>query len=391
MLKNLKKTAFLTLAVIVAAGGPLSGQVPDKDTGIIPDAIGGRIKGFARLGTSTAEFLTIPTSARGMALGGAYTALGNDLGALFWNPAGLGDITSSTFQFTNVNMNEDFSINYAAGAIPFNDGAGVAAAFLSFFTTEPEEITTIYQPEGTGSYFDSYSSVAGGALAYNISDRFAAGVSLKWVHEDIWDITANSFSMDVGANYHTEFMEREIRVGMSIQNLGTNARYSGKKLFAELDPKQLVDDESNTITVPRTVRASRYGSYQTSSFGLPTTLRIGLSYRALERENAYLSVCGDFLQPRNLDVVFALGTEFHMELARGYSVDGRFGWHIQSDEETIKDDAGTVLSDSPTSRGLAAGGGFGHDFEEFLLKVDYTINNRGYLDNWHFLTVTVGF
>ena len=391
MLKHLRKTAFLALAVMVPAGGQLLGQVPDKDTGMTPNAIGGRIKHFARLGTSAAEFLTIPTSARGMALGGAYTALGNDLGALFWNPAGLGDITGPTFQFTNVNMNEDFSINYAAGAIPFNDGAGVAAAFLSFFTTEPEEITTIYQPEGTGSYFDSYSSVAGGSLAYNISDRFASGVSLKWVHEDIWDITSNAFSLDVGANYHTTFMDREIRIGMSIQNLGTNATFKGKKLFTEVDPKELVDTENNTVTVPRPVRAKRYGSYQTSAFGLPTTLRLGVSYRAYEMENAYLNISGDFLQPRNLDVVYAAGAEYHRELGKGYSIDGRFGWHVQSDEETIKDDAGAVLSESPTTRGLAVGGGFGHDFEEFLLKVDYTMSDKGYLDNWHFLTVTVNF
>ncbi|MEA2062817.1 MAG: PorV/PorQ family protein, partial [Gemmatimonadota bacterium] len=200
--------ALPVFLIIAAAAGLLRAQAADMDTGLKPDVIGGRISGFARLGTSAAEFLTIPTSARGTALGGAYTALGNDLGALFWNPAGLGDITGPTFQFTNVNMNEDFSINFAAGAIPFNDGAGVAAAFISFFTTQPEEITTIYQPEGTGAYFDSYSSVAGGSIAYNISDRFAAGVSLKWIHEDIWDITSNAFSMDVGANYHTMFMNR---------------------------------------------------------------------------------------------------------------------------------------------------------------------------------------
>lgn len=390
-MKNLRTKMFLVLAAVAAAASLVYGQVPDKDTGMTPDAIGGRIRHFARLGTSTAEFLTIPTSARGVALGGAYTALGNDLGALFWNPAGLGDVTGPTFQFSNVNMNEDFSINYAAGAIPFHDGAGVAAAFISFFTTEPEEITTIYQPEGTGSYFDSYSSVAGGTLAYNISDRFAAGVSLKWVHEDIWDITSNAFSMDVGANYHTTFMDREIRVGMSIQNLGTNATFKGNKLFTEVDPKELVDTESNTITVPRTVRSKRYGSYRTSAFGLPTTLRIGMSYRVYQMDNAYLNLSGDFLQPRNLDVVFAAGAEYHREIGRGYSVDGRFGWHVQNDEETIKDDAGTVLSDSPASRGLAVGGGFGHDFEEFLLKVDYTMSDKGHLDNWHFLTVTVSF
>ena len=324
-------------------------------------------------------------------MGEAYTALGDDLGALFFNPAGIGSITGPSFQFSNVNMNEDFQINYAAGAVPFNDGVGVAAGFINFMTTEPEEITTIYQPEGTNNYFDSYSSVVGGAVAYNISDRFMAGISLKWVHEDIWDITSNGFSMDVGALYHTQFMDRDIRVGMSIQNLGTNPQFDGDRLYVEVDPKEIVDNDGNIVTVPRPVRQSRNGSYTTNSNGLPTTLRIGMSYRPYEMEKGYINVSTDFLQPRNLDIVLAVGGEVHYELGKGYAVDGRFGWKFQSDEEDVTDENGVMLSEAPFTRGMSVGGGFSHDFSTFVLRVDYTLLDKGFLDNWHFLTLGVMF
>ena len=40
-------------------------------------------------GTTAAEFLLLPATARGAALGGAFAALSNDLGSMHYNPAGL--------------------------------------------------------------------------------------------------------------------------------------------------------------------------------------------------------------------------------------------------------------------------------------------------------------
>src|SRR5258708_28141097 len=39
-------------------------------------------------GTTSAEFLLLGASARGMSLGGAYAALATDVSALYYNPAG---------------------------------------------------------------------------------------------------------------------------------------------------------------------------------------------------------------------------------------------------------------------------------------------------------------
>ena len=99
------------------------------------------------------------SDARSVALGGAASASVEGVGALYQNPAGTAFSTAPGFMFSTVDLTVDFRLSSAAGVVPFNDGAGAYGAFFTMLTMEPEEITTIYRPEGTGDYFDSYSSV----------------------------------------------------------------------------------------------------------------------------------------------------------------------------------------------------------------------------------------
>lgn len=378
----------LTLAVFFGVGS-VAAQAPDVSTGEMPDPIGGRVKGFSGLGTRSGEFLSIPTSARGMAVGEAWTAAADDIGSIFWNPAGLGFLDSPSFQFTNLNLTLDFSYNYLAGAVPIKDGVVILAGFFGMLTTNPIEITTIPNPQGTGSYYDFYTSVIGGTVAYNISDRFSAGASLKWAHEDIWDISANAFAMDLGANYHTEFMGRNIRFALAVQNLGTNLRYGGKRLFEELPPEDEFGIQQGFGGILHPERSKRYGMRQTTTYSLPTVFRIGLCCDILEAEHQSLRISADFLQPNNLDVTYAAGAEYTRYVGEGYMAALRFGWKFRPDEMDVKNDQGTVLSEKSSYRGLAVGGGFGHDFVAFKLAVDYTYSHQGLLGNWQLITLNI--
>ncbi|MEA1996574.1 MAG: PorV/PorQ family protein [Gemmatimonadota bacterium] len=385
------KTTVLLLAILASHLGSLSAQnpPPDVSTGEMPNPIGGRVEGFSGLGTRSGEFLSIPTSARGAALGEAWTAAADDIGSIFWNPAGLGFLDGPSFQFTNINLTLDFNYNYAAAAVPVKDGTAVVGGFFGMLTTNPIEITTLANPQGTGGYYDFYTSVMGGCLAYNISDRFSAGAGIKWVHEDIYDITSNAFSMDIGANYHTEFHGRQLRFALAVQNIGTNMKYHGKQLFEELPPEDEFGTQYGYGGLLHPERSKRYGMRQTTSFNLPTVFRIGLSYHLLETELHSLRVSGDFLQPNNVAVTWAAGAEYIRQLGDGYSVAGRFGWKFRPDEKDVKDENGTMLSETPALRGLSAGGGFGHDFAVFRLAVDYTYSHQGLLGSWQFITLNV--
>ena len=60
----------------------------------LPPSLTGREEDFSFIGNAGGEFLTIPMGARGVAMGQSFTAVVDDISALWWNPAGLGFMRS---------------------------------------------------------------------------------------------------------------------------------------------------------------------------------------------------------------------------------------------------------------------------------------------------------
>jgi hypothetical protein len=69
-------------------------------------------------GTTSAEFLLIGANARGMALGGGYMALANDLGALYANPGALALLKRAGVQGSQLNYVADTKLNWGGVATP---------------------------------------------------------------------------------------------------------------------------------------------------------------------------------------------------------------------------------------------------------------------------------
>lgn len=353
-----------------------------EPAGISPDPLSGRLEKYAGTGVRSGEFLNIPSDARGVALGEAATALVDDISAVYWNPANLGFLTSPQVMFTNVNYALDFSYNFVAAAVPFKDGQGVYGGFMGILTTEPEEITTLIEPNGTKQYYDGYSMVWGGTFAYNISDRFSAGVNIKWVHEDIWDITANAFAVDIGSNYHTEFMNRPIRIAFAVTNLGSNLRFSGDKLSHNILPDDELD-RNKYIGSPRPERADRFGYRKSNAYNLPSAFKIGINYQPYHDEYNTLNLCGEYRQPNYLQAVFCVGMEYLRAMGGDNALAARFGWKIMRDEMD--------LDGADKLRGLAFGGGVSHDFWVFNARADYAYSDNGQLGGLHYISMTLTF
>src|SRR5438128_427762 len=68
-----------------------------------------------RFGGTAAVFLTLPSDARGAALGGSYASLSNDISATFYNPAGLALMGTSQAMFSYTNYVAD--TRHVAGAM----------------------------------------------------------------------------------------------------------------------------------------------------------------------------------------------------------------------------------------------------------------------------------
>ena len=74
-------------------------------------------------GTAAAPFLKIGTSSRAEAMGGAFTAVANDVDANYWNPAGLSQLRRSSVGFTHLEWFEGIRYEYLTYADKYDYSA----------------------------------------------------------------------------------------------------------------------------------------------------------------------------------------------------------------------------------------------------------------------------
>ena len=358
---------------------------------------------FSNVGSRAAEFLTVPVGARGTALGSAFAAAADDITSIYWNPAGLGFMDGPQAFYTYVNMPLEVTLNYGAVAAPVFGGAGVVGAFFEVLDLPSQEITTVLQPEGTDSFFDSNSLAGGIAYAHNISDRFSAGVVAKIVNESIADVSGTAVAFDFGSNYHTTLFGRTVKLAFVVQNIGSELQLDGSRLFFNVNPDELDDRESTDsplVKLPDNLfpRRDRGASQRSGSFTLPTIFKTGVSYNVIEESGNNLTLAGEFWNPNNQQEVFSLGAEYRRDLAltgggtegaegRTASISLRGGWFFQQDEFDLEGAAG---NDEGASKGLSFGGGLEYDFGAFNGGIDYAYRDLGRLTQNHLFSVNLG-
>ncbi|MBW7995388.1 MAG: PorV/PorQ family protein [Candidatus Glassbacteria bacterium] len=336
----------------------------------------GRVEGLSGVGTRGAEFLTIPVGPRGVAMGGAFRAAADDITSIYWNPAGLGFLNRPEVFLTVIERPLDISYTYGAVAVPVWEGRMVLGAFMSVLNSGDQEITTEFQPEGTGAFYSAYSLSAGGTLAYNFSDRFSAGITVKNVHEDIHGLTQDAVAFDMGTNYHEEFMGVPVRLAFAVTNMGTNLGFGGDKLRVDVDPEDIYPGED-------VGRLQRQGSRETSKFPLPTSFHISVSAAVLQLERQGLVAAVEVAENSNLPISLGLGAEYSYRINAKSTVALRSGWRVQTDE--VSAGSGASL------RGFSAGGGYFYRLYKLQISADYAWRDLGLLGANHAFSLSFGF
>jgi len=378
--KWLNVLALLSFSLLVPGGPAFAQYSGDEAQDLITGA-----SDFNHVGNRSAEFLSIGVSARAIALGGAYSAMADDITALYWNPAGLGFLEGSEVFFTVVNMPLDGTLSYVGGGSSVLDGNAAVGAFIEVLNWGDLEVNTVDQPNGSGLFWGSFSFAGGVTWAQNFSDRFSAGVTVKGLHESIYDVAGSAFAFDFGSNYHTTFRDRNVRLAFVVQNLGTSLMLQGSRLNISVPPQDPYEEGSPL--------EDRNAEYRTTAFGVPNAFKAALSYdlipKSWEAGHSWL-VAGEFAQPNNQDATVSLGTEYNVRLGDEGSttmVSGRGGWYIQQDEL----DLGNSPDGADILRGLSLGGGFTYDFTDFAGTFDYAFRDKGRLGSEHYFSVKVGF
>lgn len=219
-----------------------------------------------KTGTTAAKFLSVGIGPRANAMGGAFSSVVNDASALYWNPAGAADITQNEAMFTYTSLFKDLDINlnYFAVVIPAEDigSFGLSVTALDYGEMD---LTTEYYPEGTGEKFSASSYAFALSYARNITEWFAAGMTVKYITEGIFNSHANGVAFDVGTLFRTPFWG--IKFATIISNYGSKMQMTGEDLLIRYDADPNRQGNNETVDA----------YYKTDYFELPLKLQIGIS------------------------------------------------------------------------------------------------------------------
>lgn len=218
-----------------------------------------------KVATTAAQFLKIGAGARAIGMAGAFSAMENDIYSIYWNPAGASRIYGTgAVAFNHANWLADMSFDFAALAINIGDLGTLGFSFTSFRVPE-EKVRTFENPDGDGRVWDASSLALGLTYARNLTDNFSIGFTAKYIREAIWDMSANTFAIDVGTLYTTPF--NGLKIGASITNFGTKMRLDGRDIYINVDPNANPNSGANNVPA----------EYRMSYYDIPLTFRIGLS------------------------------------------------------------------------------------------------------------------
>lgn len=316
----------------------------------------------SKVGTTAAGFLNIDVGSRAVGMGGAFSAVAQDVSAMYWNAAGVARLERTEAMFCNTRWIADIQFNYAAVAVPLGN-LGTVGANATFLTMDEMERTTILQPEGTGETFSAGSYAFGLCYARDLTDRFSIGFNMKYINEQIYHSSATGLAFDIGTLFNTQF--KGIRIGMSIANYGTKMQMGGRDMLIQTDIDPLVSGNNNNINA----------NLQTDKFDLPLMFRVGLSVDVLKgMGNSNLVLAVDALHPNDDTEYLNVGGEYIFR--KLFSLRAGYKSLFARDSEA----------------GLSFGAGLQYELAgRARLYADYAYQDFGVLNNVQMVTLGLGF
>ena len=240
------------------------------------------------IGTTGSEFLLMDTSARGIAMGGAMTAVTNDSSSIYWNPAGLAKVPRLSTSFMHAQYVADITYEAASYAQRVNDATviGAGVRYLNGGSVQGTDINAVNA--GTFNPYSYVAEVGWGQSIYDLSDSemdVSMGVAARAIRSSLGLATANGYGADFGVQSRFYASAMTYDVGLAIQNLG-----SGQKF----------DQVRDT---------------------LPTRVRFGAAVRPFKP----LTLSLEAIAPINDSPSGALGVEYAVEVERGVKAAARAG------------------------------------------------------------------
>jgi len=372
MTRILKSSSWALAALALVAGrGAAQVSLPSDNTAY---------------GTTSAEFLLLGASARGLALGGAFSALSTDISALYYNPAGIAQLNRPGAMLSSYSYVANTRYVWGGVAMPLAGGSKAIGVQLGNFGFSNQPVYTVDNPEGDGTTYNVAETYAGVSLAQNFSDRFSAGFTAKIISDKLGKTSASAWAVDFGTNFHAMAGGRPLRASFVIQNLGSSLKHTGTALDVTVTRPPV----AGQVDVPQ---EGQPADLRTKEWNLPVLFRVGLALDVLSMEQRRVTILSEFNQPNNTRPGFGVGAEVMLsDLGKtGFFVAGRGSYSYQSDNNLDAPNAPftTTMSGAQHRDGLAAGFGVGYKKGDMGLGMDYAWRSMGVLGGTNILSFTV--
>lgn len=280
-----------------------------------------RLSAFEKVGTTSFQFLKVYPGARASSMSGAFSTLGNNSEAVFWNPAGLTKVKDYDVSINYIGWLMDikhYAISAAYNTVDYGSfgfqaiktDVGEIQETRADFNNVGPLVDGMKNPGLTGAVFSPNSMVLGISYANQLTDRFSYGVTAKFVREDLIYKKASAFVFDGGFLFDTKY--RSIVIGASIRHFGSEVKFVDKY------------------------------------YPLPQTFNIGISGYLFSPNDPLISkvddqsllISYDIIQPRDYTQMHSLGFEYSFNNMLFL----RTGYTFNNDQEGISAGLGVIVN-----------------------------------------------
>ena len=314
--------------------------------------------GQSKTGTTVGPFLLIEPSARAAAMGNASVGTFDEVLSAFYNPGARGHLTTSGVQLTHSAWFDAIEYNYGAVAVKL--GPNTLMLSVSGLDSGEMEVRTTDRPEGTGERFSVQDLALGLGFGRRITDRFSAGVQVKYYQQTIWHSQLSAFAFDFGVLYELPF---RAYLGASLSNFGTRGSFDGRDLRIRFDAdRERFGDNSNLPA-----------ALETEDFALPILFRVGVGLPVAVGANNRVLFTADAFQPSDNTESVSFGAEW--TFLDVFSARGGYQYLFQEDSEM----------------GLTLGSGVQYEIGGYGARFDYAWAAHERIGDTHRFTLGFSF
>ena len=190
-------------------------------------------------------YLKLGVGARALGLGGAFTAVADDVTAIFWNPAGIANLDRPEFSAMHANMTIDRDYDFVGYSTPIDKKSAWGVAYTRFSidgipetrlrpgTDEPVLEDDVFDGDGNltsagsgdvkiFSLFDDVEDNFTLSYSRKMSRQLSLGGNVRFLQQKLFNETASGVGIDIGALYS---YSDKLRFGVSVRDLFEHLDY----------------------------------------------------------------------------------------------------------------------------------------------------------------------